>query len=51
MLSLKELSIGFILWTVSICTFVGMITGTCAFIGSYLFVKRIYARATIHKEK
>ena len=42
-LSGEELSLGYVLWTLSMCSFVGMIAGTCSFAGSYFFVKRIYA--------
>lgn len=43
------MEVSFALWSLLMCTLVGLVSGTNSFVGSYLFVKRIYKQ--VHEDR
>ena len=45
------LDISFMVWSLIMCTLVGLVAAAASFTGSFFFVRRIYTKAQMDKEK
>ena len=46
-----NIDVGYLVWSLFASSFVGFISGTCSFAGSYYFVKKIYKKVELQKER